>query len=131
MAQGANIATRALDFKLKEFLNRSEAEQHASEYGYVNGATDQQSIFDNLPKIKAWIARNEDECCGKNGLLGLFLSKPIKCEEEYGDGYHGIWVDKSGDYGYWITEQDLPEGCNPQWEDKEPIEVELTIKMKG
>lgn len=65
--------------------------------------------------MKAWIARDE------NGAIHIFIGYiPSK------DGL-GLWVGNS----MFITEQDLPEGINPQWSDDEPIEVELEIKIKG
>ncbi len=66
--------------------------------------------------MKMYIARDMD------GDLYLYLnSKPSKKRE--------IWLDDEDEL-LPISEQDLPEGCNPKWEDDEPIEVELTINLK-
>lgn len=81
---------------------------------YIEGYKDCQSTFDNLPKVKAWIARD------RNKELHLFYNEPIK---------GGEWWYCAG-FCSNLTEQDLPEGCNPQWEDKEPIKIELTINLK-
>lgn len=68
-----------------------------------------------------WITRDED-----GRLFIHFKEKPYKI------------IDRSTKYvSYWenseckrisIQREDLPEGINPQWEDEEPIEVELTIE---
>lgn len=60
--------------------------------------------------MKLYIAKDED------GRIFLYSNKPQKAYE--------YW-DALG-YSFPITE--LPEGANPQWEDDEPIEVELKIK---
>lgn len=83
---------------------------------YIEGYKDCQSTFDNLPKIKAWITRDRN----RNIVLYPFW-KPKK--------YNSVW-DNNKIY-YVLTKTQLPEGCNPKWEDDEPIEVELTIQMKG
>lgn len=65
--------------------------------------------------MKAWIARDKD------GETFLHSSKP---EREYEYWY-------SSSYCIPITKlpvTELPEGVNPQWEDEEPIEVELKIE---
>lgn len=83
--------------------------------GYIKGATDQQEIFDKLPKIKAWVARDKDG--------DIYMYNTLAPEK---NGYY--WVCQ---YGYLkLTEDQLPEGCNPKWEDEEPVEVELTINLK-
>lgn len=67
---------------------------------------------------KMWLARN------KSSRLVLYREKPIKLEDK------GVWVISDGDYssntcdlGLW--EEYLPEGCDPKWEDSEPIEVKI------
>lgn len=75
-------------------------------------------------KITAFVARDED------GTLNLFMGvKPYK-HNIYGNGYWTI-----SDYQYQIGDCYIEEIQNdkfPQikWEDKEPTEVELTIKIK-
>ena len=65
-------------------------------------------------KITAWIARDEDN------YLGLYTSKPIK--NEYG------WQIDSQNADFMILKNTLfPQ---VKWEDDEPTEVELTIKIK-
>ena len=59
--------------------------------------------------MKAWIARDA------NGNVYLYKRKPRKGIIQWGSETH-----------FPITE--LPEGINPQWEDEEPIEVELKIE---
>ena len=59
--------------------------------------------------MKAWIARDKD------GETFLYSSKPERKYE--------FWF--SSDYCFPIIE--LSEGVNPQWEDAEPIEVEISI----
>lgn len=68
--------------------------------------------------MKAWVARNSD------GSLYLFSdNKPTK-----GTFY---WFNYGNFGSLTITEQDLPEGVNPQWSDDEPIEVELKIRKEA
>lgn len=62
--------------------------------------------------MKAYIARDKD-----NGLF-IYDEKPYKMWSEW-------WREDSC---YPIRDSVLPEGINPQWEDDEPLEVELTIK---
>lgn len=63
--------------------------------------------------MKAYIAR--DKC----GDTYIYAEKPKKAQS--------VWTSS-----LWraihIYNSDLPKGINPQWEDDEPIEVELTIK---
>lgn len=63
--------------------------------------------------MKAYVARDED------GLLYVFDSKPIKRVKVWGGNVYIL-----------MNDSDLPEGINPQWEDDEPIEVELKIEKK-
>ena len=64
--------------------------------------------------IKAWLVREED------GKIYLYTKKPEKCyigrETWYSDDTDPIQV------------KELPQGVNPQWEDKEPIEVVFKVK---
>ena len=69
--------------------------------------------------IKAWIA------CDNDNSLYLYKGKPYKTDI-YG---HKCWYSPYDDF-FEILETDLPEGINPQWEDAEPIEVEIIIKAK-
>lgn len=70
-----------------------------------------------MKTIQAWIARDE------SGLLCCFDKKPTKLESE--------WMCLSSmDYHILercITNTNFP---NIKWEDKEPTEVEITIKIK-
>lgn len=70
--------------------------------------------------MKAWIARDKD------GLISIFNVKPIK---NRGLGYWHLSEIGWGDFCWGINPKDIPN-INPQWEDEEPIEVELTIKRK-
>ena len=66
-------------------------------------------------KITAWVARDEDE------VIRLFMVEaPFKA--------HAIWLPQSYD-NVWLAldDNDFPE---VKWEDEEPTEVELTIKIK-
>lgn len=62
--------------------------------------------------MKTWIAKDED------GNIFLYSEKPQKGRD--------VWFPN----GCLLPtkEKDLPEGVNPQWEDEEPIEVELKIE---
>jgi len=63
--------------------------------------------------MKGWIARD------KSGEINLYLDKPVKAE------YFPFWeADKTF---MEILESDLPSDINPQWEDEEPIEVNVNI----
>lgn len=63
--------------------------------------------------MRAYVARD------LNGDLVVFFNKPKK----------GVkWWYCYGSINRSITEQDLPEGINPQWSDDEPIEVELKLE---
>jgi hypothetical protein len=67
--------------------------------------------------IRAYVSRDQDR------TPGLFLTKPKKYKSEDG----GWWAD---DPYTWIELEDsiLPPNVNPQWEDSEPIEVEISIR---
>ena len=66
-------------------------------------------------KIIAWVARDED------GIIALFTNKPVKKQH--------WWIHPRFGLG---NVNKIPEKSFPQvkWEDKEPTEVELTIKIK-
>ena len=64
--------------------------------------------------IKAWLVREED------GKIYLYSQKPEKCYIG-----HETWYSKDTDP---IQVKELPQGVNPQWEDKEPIEVVFKIE---
>ena len=64
--------------------------------------------------MRAWIARDRDK------KIFAYNHKPVKIR--------GAWVCRWGVYIFPIAEKDLPEGINPQWEDEEPIKVELKIE---
>lgn len=61
--------------------------------------------------MEAWIAKDKD------GMIFLYSTKPKKGHEDW----------NSSIYNYYPINK-LPEGVNPQWEDKEPIKVELKIE---
>lgn len=60
-------------------------------------------------------------CRNKEGIALLYNYKPEK------DIEHGDWFEESEEY-FVLLDRELPEGINPQWEDDEPIEVEITLK---
>lgn len=63
--------------------------------------------------MKAWIARNVD------GEVLMHSRKPHKIKGL------GVWGVEDADI---FPVYPLPEGINPQWEDDEPIKVEVTLK---
>ena len=63
--------------------------------------------------MKAWIARDW------SGVVYLYPLKPQKGKLR--------WESVAQAYQY-IDDRLLPPDINPQWEDEEPIEVEITIK---
>lgn len=67
--------------------------------------------------MKAWITRDKD------GALGIYKhsEKPRKWKDWWVNGVYLF---------HHIKESDLPEDVDPQWEDEEPIEVELIIRSK-
>lgn len=69
-------------------------------------------------KITAWVARD------KNNQLFCFFQKPHKSK------YYDVWECREKcDYDY----QEIDDGelySQVKWEDEEPTEVELTIKIK-
>lgn len=60
----------------------------------------------------AWICRDKD------GSLLMYADKPTKEDDEWFEPFGQYWV---------LLESELPEGVNPQWEDDEPIPVEIII----
>ena len=67
-----------------------------------------------MKTIQAWIARDKDD------TLWLYLSEPIKARTQ--------WVCSFGSTSpHLINEVNFP---NVKWEDEEPTEVEVTIKVK-
>lgn len=63
-----------------------------------------------MKRLKAWVARDE------NGMLYLYLSKPIK--------YEGRWIPTCHRFTI-MNEELFPE---VQWSDEEPTELTMTIK---
>ena len=68
--------------------------------------------------IRAYVVRDQDR------TLGLFLTKPKK----YGNEDGGCWSDFPSTWME-IDDRFLPPNVNPQWEDSEPIEIEISIKQ--
>ena len=64
-------------------------------------------------KITAWVARN------KSGVIAMYGCKPEKT-------HSGAWVSRGFDF-FCLKGNSFPQ---VKWEDKEPTEVELTIKIK-
>lgn len=58
--------------------------------------------------MRIWLTKN------RSGDVYLSTKKPYK--EQY-----TWWIVEMA----LVNEADLPVGCNPQWEDKEPIELEV------
>ena len=81
---------------------------YGSKFDFINGY---MACANRHLMMKAWIARDKD------GTVYLYSNKPQK-ELEF-------WCCCSDNY-FPIT--GVPEGANPQWDDDEPIEVELKIK---
>lgn len=72
-------------------------------------------------KITAWIARDKD------GTLNLFMGVTPYKRNIYGNGYLTIPDDQIEDC--YIEEIQNDKFPQIKWEDKEPTEVELTIKI--
>lgn len=67
-------------------------------------------------KLKRWVVRDKD------GDLTLYKNKPVKYPDL------GWWNDRTS-LGYaFIPEGSPPLDINPQWEDEEPTEIEMTIR---
>lgn len=63
---------------------------------------------------RCWIVKHMD------GEVEIFQNKPFKVPAG------GFWA---GKYWYiYVPEEFLPIGVDPQWEDEEPMEIEITIK---
>ena len=78
--------------------------------------------------MRAWIARDAEKIWGEDGghIYMFFHEKP---EKKYIRDEKGTWNNRRCDSTR-LKQDELPEGLNPQWEDAEPIEVEITIKVK-
>lgn len=70
-----------------------------------------------MKTIQAWIARDE------SGILCFYYNKPTKCKSE--------WICLSN-MDYHILEKSVSDTNFPnvKWEDEEPTEIEITIKIK-
>lgn len=66
-----------------------------------------------MKTIQAWIAKDMDD------TTWLFLSKPIRGKAQ--------WLTSACRYLYRLDNSDYPD---IKWADKEPTEVEITIKAK-
>lgn len=67
---------------------------------------------------RCWVVRHED------GEINIFRNKPTKYPDL------DCWCDKSNDWFIRdVPEGFLPIGVDPQWEDEEPMEIEITIKL--
>ena len=66
--------------------------------------------------MKCWVARD------KSGQVYLYLVKPTK-EESYWKGDDEYLFMPFPGWGF------FPSGINPQWEDAEPVELELELKL--
>lgn len=64
-------------------------------------------------KTKWWYARDY------YGDVYIYPTKPYKGQK--------IWIGERMSFFY-VPDDKLPEGVNPQWKDEEPIEVEVTIR---
>jgi hypothetical protein len=67
-------------------------------------------------KLKRWVVRDAD------GVLTLYRNKPVKYPDI------GYWDDRASLWYAFIPDGFLPLDINPQWEDEEPIEIEMTIR---
>ena len=65
-------------------------------------------------KIKAWIVRDEND-----KVYLFYREKPVKTDWDFWDDELANFIE--------ISEEELPEGVNPRWEDEEPIELDITI----
>lgn len=66
-------------------------------------------------KLKRWVVRDAD------GDLTLYRNKPVKYPDI------GYWDDRTSLWYAFIPDGFLPLDINPQWEDEEPTEIEMTI----
>lgn len=74
-----------------------------------------------MKNITAFVARDED------GTLNLFMGVTPYKRNIYGNGYWGFHDDEIEDC--YIEEIQNDKFPQIKWEDKEPTEVELTIKI--
>lgn len=65
---------------------------------------------------RCWVVKHKD------GEVEIFQNKPFKVPAG------GFWADNSNYWSIYVPEGFLPIGVDPQWEDEEPMEIELTIK---
>lgn len=66
---------------------------------------------------RCWVVKD------KYGEFEIHRSKPVKDVEA------GCWWSKNNDWYFCIPEGFLPLGIYPQWEDEEPTEIEIAIKL--
>lgn len=66
-------------------------------------------------KLKRWVVRDKD------GDLTLYRNKPVKYPDI------GYWDDRTSLWYAFLPDGFLPLDINPQWEDEEPTEIEMTI----
>lgn len=66
---------------------------------------------------RCWVVRHED------GEVEIFQNKPFKIPAG------GYWADISDYRSIYVPEGFLPFGIEPKWEDEEPTEIEITIKL--
>lgn len=66
-------------------------------------------------KLKRWVVRDKD------GVLTIYRNKPVKYPDL------GWWDDNTSVWYAFIPDGFLPFDINPQWEDEEPTEIEMTI----
>ena len=67
--------------------------------------------------------------CDQDGKVFLYVTKPHK-SKVVSVSPLGLWqVDDLSEYMY-VPSDKLPKGINPKWEDDEPLEVEISIKLK-
>lgn len=66
-----------------------------------------------MKTVQAWIARDMDSS------IWLYFNKPVKT--------HVLWRTGNSDDILRLNNPDFP---NVKWEDEEPTEVEITIKVK-
>lgn len=90
---------------------------HGGIYGATISKTKKEVVMAKKEmKLKRWVVRDKD------GDLTLYRNKPVK----YPDW--GFWDDRTS-LGYaFIPDGFLPLDINPQWEDEEPTEIEMTIR---
>lgn len=65
---------------------------------------------------RCWVVKHKDR------EVEIFQNKPFKVPEG------GFWADNPNYWSICVPEGFLPFGVDPQWEDEEPMEIEITIK---